>query len=55
MVMILSYVLQLQKNIHQIQKNGYFCIGEILDGDKLTLIRDSNVIELDSDGWDSFK
>ena len=37
------------------KKNGYFCIGEILDGDKLTLIRDNNVIELDSDGWDSFK
>ena len=54
MVMILSYVLQLQKNIHpNSKKNGYFCIGEILDGDKLTLIRDSKVIELDSDGWDS--
>jgi len=37
------------------KKNGYFCIGEILDGDKLTLIRDNNVIELDADGWDSFK
>ena len=56
MVMILSYGFTASKeHSSKFNKNGYFCIGEILDGDKLTLIRDNNVIELDSDGWDSFK
>ena len=44
-----------EENAQCLNKYEYFCIGEIIEGDKIFLYKDNNLIELEKDGWDSFK
>jgi thiamine-monophosphate kinase len=44
-----------EENALCLDKYEYFCIGEIIKGDKISLFKDNNLIELEKDGWDSFK
>ena len=44
-----------RKNIKQLNKDDYFCIGEITSDKGITLLNANNEIKLEKDGWDSFK
>jgi len=44
-----------EENVQCLNKYEYFCIGEIIEGNKISLFKDNNLIELEKDGWDSFK
>ena len=43
------------KNIKQLNKDDYFCIGEITSDKEITLLNANNEVKLEKDGWDSFK
>ena len=44
-----------EENALSLDKSEYFCIGEIIEGEKISLFKDNNLIEIEKDGWDSFK
>ena len=44
-----------EENALCLDKSEYFCIGEIIEGEKISLFKDNNLIEIEKDGWDSFK
>ena len=43
------------KNIKQLNKDDYFCIGEITSNKEITLLNANKEVKLEKDGWDSFK